>query len=172
MGEYQQSVDYFKSLAVQHGAIGHVDGEKEKFFRVNIEEFLSGSLRKLPKPALGPALVLINFIKDLKAAPTLTLNTKQIMFYVIQGYPQDDFNAENQARSACEDVVEDIILRMRHDSLEGHEFFRSSFDRIDKVRIVPVEVRTPAGKFVGWQVSFYLDLPFEKCYDPLKWATV
>jgi hypothetical protein len=172
MAEYQQTVDYFKALSQQHNAIGHIDGEKEKFFRVNMEEFLSGSIRKLPAPEYGPAFILINYIKDIKAIPNSVLNTRQIMFYIVQGYKKDDYSAENSARDACEQAAEDFILRMQKDSRENHAFFKHSFDKIDKVRMAPVELRVVAGNFVGWQVSVYLDIPFNKCYDALKWAEV
>lgn len=139
---------------------------------MSMEEFLSGSIRTLPSSDLGPALVFINYIRDFKTIPTSVITTQQIMFYILQCYRPDDFDDENFARKVCQDVVEDILLRMVEDSQNNHAFFKHSFDKIDRVRIVPAEVKTPSGNYVGWQVSVYLDRPFNKCYDPLKWAEV
>jgi hypothetical protein len=166
MAKYNATVEYFRALATQHADILH-SATKKKFYRVNMDEFLSGTMRDLP--ADGAFVVLINYISDFRKNPSNSINTKQIMFYVLQGYKKDDFTDETASRSNCEDIVEDFIVRMNKDSLDGAAFFESAFDVIDKVRVIPTEIKNSTGGYVGWQISIFLDQPFAKCYVPAKW---
>jgi len=169
MANYQDTVNYFETLSVQHYKILHTATSK-KFYRVSIEEFLNGSVRELPNYDAGPCLVLINYIKDIGVSQRNTPNdTQQIMFFVLQGFGVDNFNEEETARNNCEDTVDEILVRMRKDSQEGHAFFNYSYDVINRTRKIPAEIKTPSGIHVGWQVSIYLERPFAKCYDANKW---
>lgn len=166
MANYQETEDYFKMLCMLHTSIVHTD-PNPKFFRMDMEEFISGSIRKLPTDAYF--MVLINYIMDLDTPHSQEMETQQIMFYVMRHAKKDDFDANSTARIQTEEIIKDMLDRMQYDSLNGHAFFEGSFDKKKRFRRVPMEINTPSGRFVGWQCSLYLERHNTRCFDTTKW---
>lgn len=168
MATYSETIAYFEGLCTNNLQIAH-SPTKKKFFRMNIEEFLSGTVATLPNHADGPCFVFINYIGDYGQPTQDVLDTKQLMFYILHGSKHMDYNGENTARTVAEDVLEQFILKMQYDSQNDHVFFDHSFDQIKRVRRIPVEVKTATGTYVGYQCSMYLSNPVNKCHNPLNW---
>lgn len=168
MDNYIDFANYFEQIATEHLKINH-SPTKKKFYRMDIEEFISGTGIKLPAATEGPALVFINYITDFMWKGSHTVNQKQIMFYVVKGYKLKDYDEKDEARNECEEVMEEILVRMKKDSIEGLSLLQRSLDKLDNVRIVPISMTTNAGTYVGMQGSFLLPKIFQKCYDPTKW---
>lgn len=167
MATYQDFENYFKNLATLHPLIKDgVDGQK--FFRMNIEEFITGSISKLPEKDKGPFLVLINYIRDFQGKGS-TKDRKQIMFFVMHSYLFKNWADESDKRQITETVMEELLLKMRADSVNGNPIFNRGLDSLDKVRIIPTELKTSAGSYVGWQVVFEITHEFNKCFDPNIW---
>jgi len=167
MATYQEIENYFQNLAQTHPLIK--DGvHGQKFFRMNIEEFITGSISKLPEKDKGPFLVLINFIRDFNGKG-ITKDKKQIMFFVMQSYLLKNWEDESLKRQITETVVEEILLKMKHDSVNNSPIFNRGLDSLDRVRIIPAELKTSAGSYVGWQVVFEITHEFNKCFDPNIW---
>ncbi len=168
MANYSETIAYFKNLCVTNLKIAHAASSK-KFFRMNMEEFLSGSVQELPNKTDGAFMVFINYIGEYGEPTHDVLDTKQLMFYVLQGYEPGAFDDDDAARTNTEEVLEEIILKMRYDSQKDHVFFDHSYDQIKRTRRIPVEIRTSAGNYIGWQCSFYHSNPISKCHNPLNW---
>jgi hypothetical protein len=168
MDNYIDFAQYFEQIATEHLKINH-SATKKKFYRMDIEEFISGTGIKLPPSDEGPALVFINYITDFIWKGSHTVNQKQIMFYVIKGYKVKDYEQKDEARNECEEVMEEILVRMRKDSVDGFQLLQRAMDKLDNVRIVPISITTAAGTYVGMQGSFFAPKIFNKCYDPTKW---
>lgn len=166
MSKYSDFVQYFENLATYNIAISHGPNSK-KFYRMNIEELLSGIKNDLPSPASGPFMIFINYIRELNHVASFK-DKKQFMFFIMQGYSDGDWDEEQAARDATEIVVDQILTRMVNDSTAGNPIFNYSFDKIDGVKIIPTELKANL-TYVGWQVSFNLDKQYIECYDPSKW---
>lgn len=168
MANYSETIAYFKSICENNLKIAHSASNK-KFFRMNMEEFLSGSIQDLPNKSHGAFMVFINYIGEYGQPTHHPLDTKQLMFYILHGYEPGAFDEDDTSRTTSETVLEEIILKMQFDSQNNHVFFDHSFDQIQRVRRIPVEIRTGAGNYIGWQCSFYLSNPINKCHNPINW---
>lgn len=168
MGDYQTGVQYFEQLCTENTSVNHSATEK-KFFRMDIEEFLTGSKNELPSYTAGVFVVFINFIKDYYFNAGNKDKT-QLMLYFLQGYKKGDYDSEMSARNAAEEVMKQFLAKMQLDSNAGHPFFTHGFDKIDKIRIVPAEIRSTS-RWVGWQCSITFDKPIAICHDPNNWTS-
>jgi hypothetical protein len=167
MANYQEFCEYFQSLCEQNNLIAHTDVRK-KFFRMSMEEFLSGTHSSLPGFDYGPAFIFINYMTTLDTKPTL-IEGKQLMFYILQGFPSGNYEKEMEARNNCELAVMQFISRMIHDSQNNHPIFTRGFDKADKVRIIPEQISATAN-YVGCQVVIYFGHPSQLCFTPSEWT--
>ena len=168
MSTYKDAVAYFKLLAESNTDIAHSDSQgQHKFFRMDLEEFWSGTVNQLPAPTAGPFMVLFNYIVDY-SKPDQPNKKKQLLFMILQGYKNQDFSAEEDATDLTEKVAEEIIKKIYADSQVDNEFLRYGFD-FQSVRLVPMKYANATGKFVGWQCSFFLNERIAYCIDSNKW---
>lgn len=170
MSYYNDAVAYFKSLAISNVDVAHTEDEgNKKFFRVDIEEFYSGSIAQLPAPEAGPFMVLFEYITDFNQIDCVN-QKKQFMFMILQGFQKDNFDAAANATDLCERVIVEFVNKINADSMTYAEnnFLYGGF-AYDNVRYVPVKFRTVAGDFTGWQCSFFLNERIITDVDPTKW---
>lgn len=165
---YQEYVTYFRNLAETHVSILHTDQEK-RFFRMNIEEFYTGIAGNLAIPDEKCIFVLIDYTKKPKSNPEPKQNI-DCMFYVLRSNTMQDFDREEQSLAICEEIINDILVRMRNDSNEGLELFGHGFDAVNGVHISPETIKAHACSFVGWSCSFEYVKQFAVCYDPSKFG--
>lgn len=172
MSTYKDAVAYFKSLAVANTDVAHSDTEgNKKFFRVDMEEFFAGSVVQLPSAEVGPFMVLFNYITDFNRIDCVN-QKKQFMFLILQAYPKDDFDAEEDATDLCEIVIKEFVNKINFDSqtYSQNEFLYGGFDYMN-VRLVPFKIKNATGYFTGWQCSFFLNERISTEIDPDKWIT-
>lgn len=170
MANYADYINYFEQLAEEHVKIQHnkTADKGKKFFRMNIEELISGSLRSLVTDDSTPFIVFINYITDYGQTHQ-PLKTNQLMFYVLAGQKTRDWDSETTARDTCEVVAQNFLARIRHDSMNGDSTWNSSADVI-KSRLVAAEFKGSANTYHGWQVSLSVSSPTtDLCYDENKW---
>jgi hypothetical protein len=168
MSSYKDAVAYFKGLSVANTDILHLDENgKKKFFRMDLEEFWSGTVAQLPAPSAGPFMVLFNYIIDY-SKPDQPNKKKQFLFMILQGHPKDDFTAEEKATDLTENVMEEIVKKINYDA-PTNDFLRWGFE-FNSIRCVPVKYANATGKYVGWQCSFFLNERISACIDPAKWT--
>jgi hypothetical protein len=172
MSYYKDAVAYFKSLAVANVDVAHTDVEgNKKFFRVDMEEFYSGTVAQLPSPDAGPFMVLFNYITDLNRIDCVN-QKKQFMFMILKGYAKDDFDAEEDATDLCEKVIIEFVNKINFDSqtYAENKFLYGGF-AYETVRFVPFKIKNATGYFTGWQCSFFLNERISTAIDPDKWIT-
>ena len=167
MAKYSEWVNYFQQLATENNLIKHTT-TKKKFYRMNIEELFSSTPSGLPAPKEGPFLVFINFIVDADYKARAT-KQQEMMVMLLQGHKRGDYDAENLARDNAEIATDQILRRMRNDSLSDHPFFEHSFDTI-QARSIPLTI--PGNiNYSGWQTTFKINASFNACYDASNWTT-
>lgn len=165
---YQDYVTYFKLLAETHISIQHTETDR-RFFRMNIEEFFLGMAGNLAVPDNQCILVLIDYTKKINSKPE-TKQSNDLMFYVLRSNTMQDFDREEQSLSVCEEIMNDILVRMRQDSNEGHLLFGHGFDSINGVHISPETIKAHACSFIGWSCSIVNQRQFTHCYNPEKFG--
>ena len=172
MSFYNDAVAYFKSLAISNVDVAHSDAEgNKKFFRIDIDEFYSGSVTQLPSAEAGPFMVLFEYITDFNRIDCVN-QKKQFMFMILQGYAKDDFDAEEDATDLCEQVIIEFVNKINADSqtYAENEFLFGGF-AYETVRFVPFKIKNATGYFTGWQCSFFLNERISTAINPDKWIT-
>ena len=114
-------------------------------------------------------LVLIDYTKKPKSNPLPNQNI-DCMFYVLRSNTIVDFDREEQSMAVCEEIINDILVRMRHDSNEGNTLFGHGFDAVNGVHISPESIRAHSCSFIGWSCSFEVVKQFIHCYNPAKFG--
>lgn len=174
MSTYKDAVAYFKSLAMSHVDIAHQDLDgKKKFFRLDMNEFYSGTVAQLPAPSEGPFMVLFNYISDFDRIDQVN-QKKQFLFLILKGYSVEDFNAEEDALDECEQVIIECVNKINEDSSTycENDFIFGGFE-YKNVRLLPMDkIKNASGQFIGWQCSFFLNERVNICVNPEKWQTI
>ena len=157
-------ISYFKNLATQHKEIGHTEEEKH-FFRMNIEEVLTG----LRSDINLPALILESFegrLVDKKSDNNLA--NREGAFMILKKVEVDNFDQENEFLDDSERIGLDIIKRMRRDSktnpIQDRILKRFDYDGVSWGKVGPV-----FDNYYGYRFIFRLQ-DFENMkFDPDKW---
>jgi len=173
MAFYTTWVSYFETLAIQNKKIKHAVGVQphhQKFFCTTLENFFLATTTYLPDPKLGPFMHFIDYVRtiDWQKGSAKELDKHQVMFFVLQAYKSGDTIKERQAKDACQNVVNEILARMKFDSKNGDPVLKRAFDVISNVRVVP-HTRVGALPYTGWQVSILLNVPFDTCFNSNDW---
>ena len=144
MNTYQKYVDYFENIAIQHVDIQHNPNptlDNKKFFRINIEETVTGFRTSISEKSI--IMILVNY--SYKTVDNVAHNLmKEINFgFMILGHHEvGDFDAETTIRSKCEQIVDDIIARAKYESKSQisdiNSIWYGSVDNIDNWHISPV----------------------------------
>jgi len=168
---YQDYVGYFKNLAVQHTSVGHVSGETERFFTINLEEILTGLRSKIDSS--GCFVVLTNYIwRPVPEAGGTVRKHIEGMFYVLHRISEkdDDTASEVEKMELCERVATDFINRISLDSKkEGYganTFFGGSQNTLNFENCTPAELDA-SNK--GYQVIFSIEPNYNTCVDHTVW---
>lgn len=165
MSNLSAAVVYFKSLAEQHVDIAHSE-QNPKFFRTDIEEFYSSIPFKMPTS--GCAMILFNYITDLAQIDQMQKN-KQFMLCIVKHYQHNNFDSEEAALDLCEEVAMEIVKKISADN-KTNVFLAQGFQRTS-VRLAPMKFANASGKYVGWQVSFFINNRVTFCVNSEKWIT-
>lgn len=164
MAKYSEWRNYFEQIAIEHVVIQHSSSEKT-FFAKDIEELFANG--KHAFPGNRPFLVFINYITDRKHT-SRPVKDHDMMFFVLKQHQRNDVHALIQARDETEEITDDILRRMKHDSQNDlAPVFEHSFDKING-RTIPLTLpgNTP---YSGWQTTFKTIASFNDCFDATKW---
>ena len=174
MNSYEKYTEYFENLAVKHTGLYHDPSNKKKgFFKINIEEVLTG-VRSDVK-ADGYYLVLTNYLWTPITKGAETLNEIQCMFFVLGTAKEKDFVQNTEVLNNTEVICKDLINRISFDSKtsdnKSDSFFYGSQDTIKIESVVPVTWVT-SNQSMGWQVTLTFYPKYNSCVDHTKWSDI
>lgn len=156
--------DYFKKVATELKAIGHTETEKH-YCRINMDEVFGGLKTVLKSPALileAPD----NFLTDEHSDNEL--KGTNIGFLVVKKTAKGDFDAEDDALTEMETIVEDIISRLRKEHREYStagiisKSFQENTVRWNKVGPL-------WDGWHGWRVTMQVANHIDLSYNSDKW---
>lgn len=172
MKTYNDYVDYFENLAIHNVDITHDPANNKKgFFRMGIEEILSGSRTDINTQ--GIVMDLVNY--QYKPGMSGGDNRKHVQggFAITSFHKTMDFNGIQKALNDSENVIDTIIKRIRYDSLtsvnDENSFWYGSQDVLKNFHVIPMNYRG-ALNYSGFLVTFDFSNHFDLCVDHLKWA--
>ena len=109
--KFSDLIQYFKTLASQHIAIGHSNVEKH-FYRFELDEVLTG-LKKVNYPAL----ILEGYRYSLTDKQSDNVMKERSGAFMLLGHLNDigDYDAMHQLWDHLENICDDIIIRIKSD---------------------------------------------------------
>ena len=102
---HNRILEYFEQLATEHVLI-------EGFYRFNWTE-IKASLRNAPQ---GFMLLMESHAGDLEKEGTAVRNRRVISALVLAPAAHDDYDKQNEIFDTSEQIVLDIVARIKHDS--------------------------------------------------------
>jgi len=173
MSDYTSYTDYFEDLATQHVDIDHdlnAVPKKKAFFRINIEEVLSGLRSLTVEKTFNFILVNYAYSPGLQGADNL--NNYDGGFMIVHKTKDKDFEDEKEKITECEKIANEIIKRIKFDSQtqaadENSMWYKSQ----NAIKDFHVSIaRGPNFEYVGVQVFFQFKNFFDCTLDDTKWA--
>lgn len=171
MKNYKDFVDYWENIATQHVDIPHNPPEEKAFFRVNIEELLAGFRTRITKKSI--VFMLVDYQYGLEDKGDNNARKKFDGGFIVMGYhKKDDWEEETLIRTQCEDIVDDIIQRVKQESLnepnDENSFWYGSQDCSDGWQVMPINKSTEIN-YAGFLVTFNWYNHFDCTVDDAKW---
>ena len=168
--DYKRYTKYFENIANQHVDINNnPSGGDKAFFRINIEEILTGL--KTIQVEKGFCLALINYmyVPGLEGADQL--KNVDGGFMVIAKHKTGDFDDETEVIKECERIADEITNRIKYDSKitanDKDSFWYGSQDGISNFSNAIVS--GPSFDYIGIQVLFKWKTFYDCTVDPDQW---
>jgi hypothetical protein len=110
--KFSDLVDYFRQIASEHKSIQHTATNKH-FFRFELDEVLSGIANNLKYPAM----ILEGYEVDYSESSSDNISRLRSGAFWIIGKVSDikDFDRIHQVWDECEEIGNDILVRIRAD---------------------------------------------------------
>ena len=174
MTVYKEFIEYFENLCVQHTDISHDPSNGVKgFFRINLEEVLTGSRREIN--ASGYHVMLANYLWTPEDEGTDPLKKIQFMFFVLGTSPEGDYDAETDVLDKTEAITREFINRISFDSktkvADETSIFYGSQDKIKVDSCIPLKFNPGKNNF-GWQAVMTFYTSYNICVEHQKWDDI
>jgi len=174
MKVYKEFIEYFENLCVQHVDINHNPTSGIKgFFRINLEEVLTGSRNKIQ--ADGYYVVLANYLWVPEDENTDPLKKIQFMFFVLGTSKEGDYELDTEVLDKTEKITREFINRISFDSktqvVDEDSVFYGSQDKIKVDSIIPLQFNPGLNSF-GWQVVMTAYTSYNICVEHQKWDDI
>ena len=166
MAGFETLCNYFENIATQHEAIEHTPSDP-RFFLVSLEDAING---ECDIEFGGYSLLLPNVTWSPKDDGGEVKQEMDIMFFVLGYVENQDFEAQKQIYIDTEKIVQDILNRIKSDSINeanNETFFYGSQNRI-KANVVQTTFPTSI-QSRGWQVNIKITPFYSECVDATKW---
>lgn len=154
----------FTHLAESHKLINHKEF-KRGFFRVNMDEIISGS--KLNLKSEGSHLGLVDYQFDVSG-----LNPRRLIdcgFMVLTRYNNGDYDSQLDAFVQSEQITSDFINRLHAYGMQDDPNW-ASLSSLDHASFIctPIESKS-SSKYTGFLTMFKVALPYNCEVDAKKW---
>jgi len=155
-------IQYFRTLASQHVAIGHSKSEKH-FYRFELDEVLTG-LKKVNYPAL----ILEGYRYTLTDKQSDNVMKERSGAFMLLGHLNDigDYDAMHQLWDNLETICDDIIIRIKSDKRKTDAKAIRDFD-LGSVNVALIANEND--KNYGVRCTFTISSPLSTDTNPDKW---
>jgi hypothetical protein len=174
MNTYQTYIDYFENIAIQHKHILHnpADANNKKFYRINIEETVTGFRNIIAEKAI--VMVLINYAFDVdNTDPSNSMRNVKFGFIIMGWHQSGDFDAETSVMVTCEEVVHDIVARAKVESrlqtADENSFWYNSLDENVDFYVTPASSISDSN-YSGFLVTGEFRQHFSCSIRPNAWT--
>ncbi len=152
---FSDYIAYFKTAAINHKLLLHVDNTNVTFYRMDIEEVLTGLRYKLKTKSL----ILENPEKNTR--DLLSDNPRKIItgaFLVIGPVKKNDFADEVTVLDKCEEISEDILSKIANDcsKFKRNPNWARAIKGFDPNSIRSQKVGPLFDNFYGWRTEFQI----------------
>jgi len=174
MKTYQDYINYWENIAKQHEDIRHDpnNASNKKFFRINIEETITGFRQEIAEKEIVMVLVNYNFDND-TTDPSNVMSTVKFGFMIIGHADAGDDDAQALLMTKTENIVKQIIARANLESkqevLDGTDFWFNSLNEDVNFYSTPVNY-IGDGNYHGWLVTGEFKQSFDCRVDVSQWA--
>ena len=159
---FSNLIQYFRTIATQHVAIGHSISEKH-FYRFELEEVLTG-LKKVNYPAL----ILEGYRYSLTDKQSDNVMKERSGAFMLLGHLNDigDYDAMHQLWDHLEAICDDIIVRIKSD--KRNPDFRAIRD-FDLGSVNVALIANENDKNYGVRCTFTISSPLSTDVNPENW---
>jgi hypothetical protein len=159
---FSDLIQYFRTIAAQHVAIGHTATEKH-FYRFELDEVLTG-LKKVNYPAL----ILEGYRYSLADKQSDNVMKERSGAFMLLGHLNDigDFDAMHQLWDDLEMICDDIIVRIKADKRNPMAKAIRDFD-LGSVNVALIANEND--KNYGVRCTFTISSPLSTDVNPQKW---
>ncbi len=161
--KFSQLVSYFESLATQHKSIGHSSSNKH-FFRLELEEFLTGMKAKIHYPALILEGYDFNFVDNRSDNVHKEIHTAFLL--VDKVADKGDYDRIHQVWDCLEEIGDEILIRILRDKRDQRSEVLSHFN-MTSVSGSPITDMNLV--HYGIRYDFKLSWPLVNDIDPEVW---
>lgn len=160
---FSDIVEYFEMLATKHVEIKHSASSKH-FYRFEIDEILTGLCSNIKYPAL----ILEGYDFDYMENNSDNIRKKRSGAFIILGKVKDlkNFDEIHTLWDQCEEIGEDILVKMKHDKESGLYPVLRDFS-IGDCGGIPISL-SQYGQH-GMRFSFSLDSAVSDIVNPARW---
>ena len=160
--KFSDLIQYFRTIASQHIAIGHSSSEKH-FYRFELDEVLTG-LKKVNYPAL----ILEGYRYSLTDKQSDNVMKERSGAFMLLGHLNDigDFDAMHQLWDELEMICDDIIIRIKSDKRNSAAKAIRDFD-LGSVNVALIANEND--KNYGIRCTFTISSPLSTDVNPAKW---
>jgi len=159
---FSDLIQYFRTIASQHVAIGHSSNEKH-FYRFELDEVLTG-LKKVNYPAL----ILEGYRYSLTDKQSDNVMKERSGAFMLLGHLNDigDFDAMHQLWDQLETICDDIIIRIKSDKRNPNAMAIRDFD-LGSVNVALIANEND--KNYGVRCTFTISSPLCSDVNPERW---
>jgi len=161
--KFADLVTYFEKIATEHVDIHH-SGTSKHFFRFELDEVLAGLTYKMNFPAL--ILEAYDFEYSDSRSDNVIKQRNGAFIIIDKVSDSGDFARIHEVWDKCEQIGEDILIRMRRDKASRKEPVLRDFD-ISQSAGIPFDVRT-LGHY-GMRFTFSLGSAVNNEVDLTRW---
>ena len=160
--KFSDLIQYFRTIATQHVAIGHSISEKH-FYRFELDEVLTG-LKKVNYPAL----ILEGYRYSLSDKQSDNVMKERSGAFMLLGHLNDigDFDAMHQLWDRLETICDDIIVRIKSDKRNPNAKAIRDFD-LGSVNVALIANEND--KNYGVRCTFTISSPLCTDVNSEKW---
>lgn len=161
--KFSDLVAYLKSIAEKHVEIRHSAASKH-FYRFELDEVLTGMCGNMNYPAL----ILEAYDFDYRESNSDNIRKKRSGAFIILGKVKDlkDFDRIHELWDQCEEIGNDILLKMKEDKESGLVPVLRDFD-ISECSGSPLSI-TELGQH-GMRFSFSFESAVNGIVNQSKW---
>ncbi|MCD4681127.1 MAG: hypothetical protein K8S00_12150 [Bacteroidales bacterium] len=161
---FSEIIAYFENIARKHVAIGHTDEEKH-FFRLELDEVLTGLNSKIN----FPALILEGYDFDFTDSRSDNVIKNRSGAFILLDHCRDnhDFDRIHQIWDNLEEIGDDILIKILKDKRDRNIKTIRNFDMND---IQAVLIANEVGQNYGIRYSYKISTHKSNDVNQAKWA--